>query len=161
MTPQSSDIKQSQQLTQQNIISLQSLQYQSFSQYLFFYRQTPFKLLPSQMAPSPMLCTRIDVETCSGLEELPLATTVDLWGTSMPITHCLVKTQEILLAKIYKQQNGPMWSITSAVMSVFQLSHLLLQSHVNPIDTFLPPLTQLVINTNFSIVLVPKPIPAF
>ena len=106
---------------------------------LIFYRQTPFKLLPSQMAPSPMLCTRIDVETCSGLEELPLATTVDLWGTSMPITHCLVKTQEILLAKIYKQQNGPMWSTTSAVMSVFQLSHHLLLSHVNPQRHFSPP----------------------
>ena len=43
MTPQSSDIKYSQQLTQQNIISLQSLQ--SFSQYLIFLQTNTFQAI--------------------------------------------------------------------------------------------------------------------
>ena len=96
----------------------------------YFCSSTLFKPLPSLMDLSPMLCTHIDVETWGGLEEPPLATTVDLWGISTPTTHCLAKAQGILPVEIFVRQSGPMWSTISAAMSVFQLSHLLLLSHV-------------------------------
>ena len=45
-----------------------------------------------------MLYIRTDVDTYSGLEELPLATMEAQWVASMPTIHCLVQMQVALLA---------------------------------------------------------------
>ena len=61
-------------------------------------RVTPTKELPLLMGCAPMLYIRTDVDTYSGLEELPLATMEAQWVVSMPTIYCLVQVQVALLA---------------------------------------------------------------
>ena len=62
------------------------------------HRQTLSKVLPSPMDHSHMPCTRTDVETYGGLEELPLATMEVQLAISLRIIPSLVILQKTSLA---------------------------------------------------------------